>query len=105
MPSAVAGHRVGWNRSAGMLYAEGHPSCAMPGEWSVVTLIASEEDRTVEQREPWLVLIFRWRTRVLWRLWRLLGFLCLRLSGRLVRRLMTCCRGLRSAWFWWFASV
>ncbi len=25
MPEPIAGHRVGWNRSAGMLYAEGHP--------------------------------------------------------------------------------
>lgn len=25
LPQAIGGHRVGWNRSAGMLYAEGHP--------------------------------------------------------------------------------
>ena len=26
LPEPIAGHRVGWNRAAGMLYAEGHPS-------------------------------------------------------------------------------
>lgn len=31
MPQAIAGYRVGWNRSTGLLYAEGHPSLAEDG--------------------------------------------------------------------------
>jgi hypothetical protein len=55
MSAPIAGHRVGWNRSAGMLYAEGHPSGAMPGEWSLGPLVASEGVCGVQEREPWLV--------------------------------------------------
>ncbi len=45
--------------------------------------------------KPWLVcrpVSFRWRMKVLWLLWRRLGCRCRRLSGRLVRRLLMCCR-------------
>jgi hypothetical protein len=55
MPAPIAGHRVGWNRSAGMLYAEGHPSGAMPGEWSLEPLVATQDAVCREDREPWLV--------------------------------------------------
>jgi hypothetical protein len=55
MPAPVAGHRVGWNRSAGMLYAEGHPSGAMPGEWSQEPLVGSEALSLHDRPEPWLV--------------------------------------------------
>jgi hypothetical protein len=58
MPALIAGHRVGWNRSAGMLYAEGHPSGSMPGEWSTQPLGASEHTRPSQEvgdDESWLV--------------------------------------------------
>jgi hypothetical protein len=55
MPDPVAGHRVGWNRSAGMLYAEGHPSGAMPGEWSVSRDLLVERAVVSSDAEPWLV--------------------------------------------------
>ena len=60
VPKPIAGHRVGWNRSAGMLYAEGHPCGAMPGEWSPDPFIEAAVDRAAREREaysrqPWLV--------------------------------------------------
>jgi hypothetical protein len=55
IPYAIAGHRVGWNRAAGMLYAEGHPSGAMPGEWSVSHDLLSEHAVVPPDAEPWLV--------------------------------------------------
>lgn len=55
MPKAVAGHRVGWNRSAGMLYAEGHPSGSMPGEWCVEPLMPYERSGGCREVQPWLV--------------------------------------------------
>ncbi len=55
MPRPIAGHRVGWNRSAGMLYAEGHPSGAMPGEWSAEPFVGSAQVLRVLEHESWLV--------------------------------------------------
>lgn len=60
LPRPVAGHRVGWNRSAGMVYAEGHPCGAMPGEWDVVPFDLTSEERQARvacaiDREAWLV--------------------------------------------------
>lgn len=60
LPMPVAGHRVGWNRSAGMVYAEGHPCGAMPGEWSPDPFLEAAVDRAAREREarsrePWLV--------------------------------------------------
>jgi hypothetical protein len=55
MPKPIAGHRVVWNRSAGMLYAEGHPSGAMPGEWSLEPLVAVGAASPVSRHESWLV--------------------------------------------------
>jgi hypothetical protein len=55
MPWPVAGHRVGWIRSSGMLYAEGHPSGAMPGEWSPEPFVPSDDVCGRGGGEPWLV--------------------------------------------------
>ncbi len=55
MPAPIAGHRVGWNRSAGLLYAEGHPSGSMPGEWSGVPSGPLGSPGAARRRDPWLV--------------------------------------------------
>jgi hypothetical protein len=60
LPKPVAGHRVGWNAASGMLYAEGHPCGAMPGEWSPDPFVEAAVDRVARERaerdrQPWLV--------------------------------------------------
>src|ERR1700678_3024766 len=55
MPKPVAGYRVGWNRFSGMLYAEGHPSGSMPGEWSVEPLLVTDGGSSSVEHDSWLV--------------------------------------------------
>lgn len=55
VPYAIAGHRVGWNRAAGLLYAEGHPSGGVFGEWSLDHDLCAERPVAVSGADPWLV--------------------------------------------------
>jgi hypothetical protein len=57
---SVASHRVGWISAAGLLYAEGHPCGAMPGEFTPEPFLEADVDRARRHREdearvPWLL--------------------------------------------------